>query len=103
MQFSSHSNELLDADRTLSAMFHSTGSQTAYSNPEFDQLVDAARTETDLAKRAEDYNQAVQIAYDDAVVGFLLNLKDIYGMTTRVEWTPRVDGKMIVNEMKLTP
>jgi peptide/nickel transport system substrate-binding protein len=102
MQFSSHSNELLDADRTLSALFQSTGSQTAYSNPQFDQLVDAARTETDLAKRADEYHQAVQIAYDDAAVGFLLNLKDIYGMTKRVEWTPRLDGKVLVIEMKLT-
>jgi peptide/nickel transport system substrate-binding protein len=102
MQFSSHSNELLDADRTLSALFESTGSQTAYKNPQFDQLVDAARTETDPAKRADEYHQAVQIAYDDAVVGFLLNLKDIYGMTQRVEWTPRLDGKMLVLEMKLT-
>ena len=102
IQFSAHSNELLDADRTLSAMFESTGSQTAYKNPQFDQLVDAARTETDLAKRADEYHQAVQIAYDDAAIGFLLNLKDIYGMTQRVEWTPRLDGKMIVLEMKLT-
>jgi peptide/nickel transport system substrate-binding protein len=101
MQFSSHSNELLDADRTLSALFESTGSQTAYSNPQFDQLVDAARTETDLTKRADMYHQAVQIAYDDAVVGFLLNLKDIYGMTDRLEWTPRLDGKMLVIEMQL--
>ena len=102
IQFSAHSNELLDADRTLSGLFESTGSQTAYNNPAFDQLVEAARTETDLAKRADEYHQAVQIAYDDAVVGFLLNLKDIYGMTERVEWTPRVDGKMLVIEMKLT-
>jgi peptide/nickel transport system substrate-binding protein len=102
IQFSSHSNELLDADRTLSALFESTGSQTAYSNPQFDQLVDTARTETDLTKRADEYHQAVQIAYDDAAVGFLLNLEDIYGMTNRVEWTPRLDGKMLVIEMKVT-
>jgi len=102
IQFSAHSNELLDADRTLSALFESTGSQTAYTNPQFDQLVDAARTETDLTKRADEYHQAVQIAYDDAAVGFLLNLKDVYGTTNRVEWTPRLDGKMLVIEMKLT-
>ena len=102
IQFSAHSNELLDADRTLSSLFHSTGSQTAYSNPEFDQLVDAARTETDTTKRADEYHQAVQIAHDDAAVGYLLNLKDVYGMTERVEWTPRADGKMLVLEMKLT-
>jgi peptide/nickel transport system substrate-binding protein len=102
IQFSAHSNELLDADRTLSAMFESTGSQTAYNNPQFDQLVDSARTETDLTKRADMYHQAVQIAYDDAAVGFLLNLDDIYGMTNRLEWAPRLDGKMLISEMKLT-
>jgi peptide/nickel transport system substrate-binding protein len=102
IQFSAHGNELLDADRTLSAIFESTGSQTAYKNPEFDALVEAARIETDTTKRADDYHQAVQIAYDDAVIGFLLNLKDIYGMTNRVEWTPRLDGKMLVVEMRLT-
>jgi peptide/nickel transport system substrate-binding protein len=102
IQFSANSNELLDADRTLSALFESTGSQTAYNNPQFDALVQAARTEIDLTKRADQYHQAIQIAYDDAVVGFLLNLKDVYGTTNRVEWTPRLDGKMLVIEMKLT-
>jgi peptide/nickel transport system substrate-binding protein len=102
MQFSAHSNELLDADRTLSALYESTGSQTAYSNPEFDALVDEARTETDLAKREELYHEAVQIAYDDAAVGVLLNLDDIYGMTERLEFTPRLDGKMLILEMSLT-
>jgi peptide/nickel transport system substrate-binding protein len=101
IQFSAHDNSLLDADRTLSALYHSTGSQTAYSNPEFDRLVDEARTETDLAKREQLYHQAVQIAHDDAVVGVLVNLKDIYGMTERLEWTPRLDGKMLVSEMTI--
>lgn len=102
MQFSSHDNALLDADRTVSAIYHSTGSQTAYSNPEFDKLVDEARTETDLTKRADLYHQAIQIAHDEAAVVPLLNLKDIYGLSEQVEWTPRLDGKMLVVEMKLT-
>jgi peptide/nickel transport system substrate-binding protein len=102
IQFSSNDNALLDADRTVSALFHSTGSQTAYSNPELDQLIDAARSETDMAKREDLYHQVTQIVYDDAVIGFLLNLKDIYGMTDRVEWTPRRDGKVLVIEMTLT-
>jgi peptide/nickel transport system substrate-binding protein len=102
IQFSSNDNSLLDADRTLSAIFESMGSQAAYKNPALDQLIETARTETDTAKRADEYHQAIQIAYDDAVIGFLLNLKDIYGMTNRVEWTPRLDGKILVIEMKLT-
>jgi peptide/nickel transport system substrate-binding protein len=51
IQFSSHDNSLLDADRTLSAIYHSEGSQAAYKNEEVDKLIDEARTETDVAKR----------------------------------------------------
>jgi peptide/nickel transport system substrate-binding protein len=102
MQFSSHDNALLDADRTMSALYHSTGSQTAYSNPEVDKLIDDARTETDLKKREEMYHQAIQIVHDEAALVPLLNLKDIYGLSERVEWTPRLDGKMLIKDMKLT-
>jgi len=101
MQFSSHDNPLLDADRTLSAIYHSKGSQSAYSNPEVDQLIDAARTETDLQKREEMYHKVIQIAYDDAALVPLLNLKDVYGLSEKLEWAPRLDGKMLVVEMKL--
>jgi peptide/nickel transport system substrate-binding protein len=102
MQFSSHDNALLDADRTMSALYHSEGSQTAYSNPEMDELIDTARTETDVATREKLYHDAVQLGYDDAVLVPLVNLKDIYGLTERLEFTPRLDGKMLVIEMKLT-
>jgi peptide/nickel transport system substrate-binding protein len=102
IQFSAHSNELLDADRTMSALYHSAGSQTAYSNSELDWRVDTARTETDLAVREQLYHEAIQIAYDAAALGVLLNLEDIYGMTERLEWTPRLDGKMLVSEMTLS-
>lgn len=102
MQFSSHDNALLDADRTMSALYHSEGSQTAYSNPEMDELIDTARTETDVATREKLYHDAVQLGYDDAVLIPLVNLEDIYGLTGRLEWTPRLDGKMLVIEMRLT-
>ena len=31
----------------------------------------------------------------------LLNAQDIYGISERVEWQPRVDAKLIVKEMKV--
>jgi peptide/nickel transport system substrate-binding protein len=31
----------------------------------------------------------------------LFNLQDIYGMSTRMEWTPRADAKMIIKEMSV--
>lgn len=102
LQFSSHDNVLLDADRTLSALFHSKGSQAAYSNPEVDKLVDEGRTETDVTKREEMYHKVVQIVHDEAACIFLLNLDDVYGLSKRLEWTPRLDGRILVKEMTLT-
>jgi peptide/nickel transport system substrate-binding protein len=104
--YSSHDNSLLDADRTLTAVFHSktdvAGGQSAYSNPALDKLIDGARTETDVAKRAAMYNQADQIVYDDAPVIFLVNVQDIYGLSKRLNWTPRLDGRIFFNEMTVS-
>jgi peptide/nickel transport system substrate-binding protein len=101
LQYSSHDNVLLDADRTLSGMFTLGGSQAAYNNPTVDQLVEDARTETDVATREDMYHQAVQTIYDEAACIFLLNLDNIYGLSERLEWTPRLDGRIMVNEMTL--
>jgi peptide/nickel transport system substrate-binding protein len=101
IQFSAHDNSLLDADRTLSALYHSEGSQAAYKNEEVDSLVDEARTETDVAKREEMYHKAIQIAHAEAALVPLVNLEDIYGLSERLQWEPRLDGKMLVYEMSL--
>jgi peptide/nickel transport system substrate-binding protein len=101
IQFSSHDNALLDADRTLSSVYHSGGSQSAYKNEEVDKLVDEARTETDMAKREEMYHKAIQIAYDEAAIVPLLNLANVYGLSERLQWKPRRDGKILAYEMSL--
>jgi peptide/nickel transport system substrate-binding protein len=72
-----------------------------YKNEEVDKLVDEARTETDVAKREEMYHKAIQITYDEAPVAPLVNLEDIYGLSERLQWEPRLDGKMLVYEMSL--
>ncbi len=105
LQFSSHDNSLFDADRTLSVLFTTEGmaqgGQSAYGNPRVDELVTAARTETDPAKREDMYHEAVQIIHDEAACIFLLNLDDIYGLSEGLEWTPRVDGRILVKDMTL--
>ena len=101
--YSSHDNSLLDADRTFTALFHSktetAGGQSAYKNPELDKLIDSSRTETDVAKRTANYNKVAQIIYDEAPTIFLLNLQNIYGLSKRLNWTPRLDGRIFFNEM----
>ncbi|HEX9122133.1 MAG TPA: ABC transporter substrate-binding protein [Actinomycetota bacterium] len=100
--FVSSSNELLDADRGYSTYYEQGGVGSSNDDPQLKQLIDSARTETDSAKRLADYQQASQIACQKAYFVWLLNNEDIYGMSSRLQWTPRVDAKLLVKEMSVT-
>lgn len=41
-------------------------------------------------------------ANDEAYVNALLRVQDIYGLSERVEWTPRVDGKIFIKDFVVT-
>ena len=49
--------------------------------------------------RLQKYNEALQIAHDEAVWGPLIILDNIYGMSEGLKWTPRQDDKVLVVEM----
>ena len=57
-----------DPENFLDILFYSESSNnnTKYSNPEVDQLLLQARTETDQAKRYQLYQQAEEIIVDEA-------------------------------------
>jgi oligopeptide transport system substrate-binding protein len=59
-----------DPDDFLFKLFHSKSprNNTGYVNPQFDRLVERARTEPDGQRRAELYRRAEQMVMDDAVV-----------------------------------
>jgi len=95
------SNELMDADKSFSAYYKAGGTGSSNSDKDLAALIDAARTETDVAKRTALYNQAVKRAYDQAYFVWLLNIEDIYGVSKRLAWPGRVDAKMLVSEMKV--
>lgn len=94
-------NELLDADRSLSAYYAPSGFGSSNSFPELEEWVTSARTETDTATRTKLYNDAVAFANEQATHAWLLNINNIWGLSDRLEWTPRVDGKMFVNTMSV--
>ena len=43
----------------------------------------------------------MKIAYDEAYFVWLVNNKDLYGLSERLEWTPRVDSKLLIKEMSV--
>lgn len=97
--FTVSSNELMDADRPFSAYYHMDGIGAANHNARIAELVDQARTETDPEARAAMYHEAIQIAFDEALYVYLLNINDVYGASERLVWEPRVDGKLLVDTM----
>ncbi len=62
-----------DPENFLDLLFHSGSSQNHayYNNPEYDRLIEAARSEPDFQERLSLYNAAEQILIDDAPGVFL--------------------------------
>lgn len=61
-----------DPENLADALFHSHAAQNLgnYSNPELDAILERARTEQDVTRRIQLYQQAEQIIVDDAPVMF---------------------------------
>ena len=96
-----NSDELLDADRPMTQGYLSGSGFSSNSDTEMAEKVVTARTETDVEKRKALYDEVTQKAYDLNYLSPLLNAQDIYGISERLEWQPRVDAKLIVKEMQV--
>ena len=97
----SSSNDLLDPDRQLATYYEAGGIGSSNSNEELAGLIAQGRSELDPEARQGIYEQALQIAYDEAYFVWLVNNEDIYGLSERLQWTPRVDAKLLVSEMNV--
>jgi peptide/nickel transport system substrate-binding protein len=99
--FVSNSNELMDADRPLSAYYSLSGPGSSNADADMKADIDAARTETDTAERAALYHKIVAHAREKAYFAWLVVLSDLYGTSARLEWEPRTDAKLLVKEMTI--
>lgn len=100
--FVSSSNDILDPDRQLSTYYQMGGVGSSNSDAELSALIDSGRTELDPEARATIYQEAVKLAYDQAYFVWLASNQDLYGLSERLQWTPRVDSKLLVKEMSVT-
>ncbi len=100
--FIANSNELLDADREMSFIYHKDGAAASNSDAEMAAMIDAARVETDTARRKTLYDTIEQKGHDLNYTVPLFNLQDIYGMSERLNWQPRTDAKLMIREMTVT-
>lgn len=99
MIFVAHDNTLLDADRTFSGYYSCEGRVSSYCNERVTELINEGRTETDETVRLQDYHEVVELSREDAAFIFLVNLENIYGLSERLQWEPRLDGRILFKEM----
>ncbi len=87
-------NSTWDADGTLAPLLTTDGPFSTYGNPKSDALIEEARTTMDPAKREQLYHQALQIIHDDTARLVNWQQKDVYGVSKRLNWTPRSDEEI---------
>lgn len=102
MIFVGHDNALFDADRTFAAYYACGGSISSYCNEEVTELIVAGRNETDFEVRETIYHEVVETSREDAAFLFLVNLDNIYGLSERLQFEPRLDGKLFYATMSLS-
>ncbi len=100
--FVSSSNDILDPSRQLNTYYSLEGIGSSNSNQELADLVAEGQSTLDPDERSTIYQQAVEIAATGAYFAFLVSNEDLYGLSERLEWTPRVDSKLLVKEMSVT-
>ena len=93
---------VLDADTPLYQYFRTGGSKrTNFSHAEFDQLVDAEQAESDDAKRLSILRKMSEVIMDEAPLIPLYQLVAHYGAARNIDWNPRPDEKILLEEMKI--
>ncbi|MBB5788583.1 ABC transporter substrate-binding protein [Jiangella mangrovi] len=88
------SNQLLDADYCLGLAYDSERRGLYYNTPATDDLIHAARAESDETARQAIYDELMLLLHDEAPVLYLYANIDLYAMTSDLNFTPRSDQKI---------
>ncbi|HLN12344.1 MAG TPA: ABC transporter substrate-binding protein [bacterium] len=91
----------LDADYVMASHFDSTRRGLYYNSPTSDKLIAEGRRTTSDAARKQIYCQLQQYLQAQAPWIYLFDQQDIYGLTKRVVWQPRVDELIWMYDAKL--
>jgi peptide/nickel transport system substrate-binding protein len=96
----SHGNELLDFGQTVRFYYTCEGRQSTYCNPAVDEMQQRALSLAG-AEREKAYQDIGKQMYDEVVTIPIMHPSFYFGMSQRLEWTPRPDGFTLLKEMKL--
>ena len=98
-------NWMFDADMILYPWIHTLpptdpGAGCRPAKPEWDKLIDEARTTLDAEKRKATYSQLQKQLWDDPPFVFGHHVADIMGVSSRVVWKVRQDEMVWLKEAK---
>ncbi|MFN8634736.1 MAG: ABC transporter substrate-binding protein [Chloroflexota bacterium] len=96
----SHGNELLDFGQTVRFYYTCDGRQSTFCDPKIDEMQTRALT-LGGAEREKAYQEIGKLMYDEVVTIPIMHPSFYFGMSNRLEWTPRPDGFTLLKEMKL--
>ncbi len=92
-----------DADGIIFPLFRTGSIWAKYSNPDFDKLVDDARSTLDNDRRLADYKKAYEILRQDVPGIGLYQADAIYGASKHLKWQPSANEAMFVTDMSWQP
>ncbi len=91
-----------DAGVTYEAFFHSQRGTLGggCANPHVDQLLERAEREFDMPARGELYRQVARSIATDVAVVPLYQQVDLFACSARLEFAPRVDGRILGPQLR---
>ncbi|WP_416147272.1 ABC transporter substrate-binding protein [Salipaludibacillus sp. HK11] len=75
---------------------------TSYSNPDVDALLDDAAYNMNEEERAAQYEEIQQVIAEERPAVYLFQLQGRYGVSDRIDYTPRLDELYYVDEIQLS-
>jgi ABC-type transport system substrate-binding protein len=92
----------MDYSTTVRTYYECGGKTSTYCNPTMEELQQKARP-LEGAERAKAYQALGKYAYDQIPTVPVGYPSFYYGLSSRLDWTPRLDGFLLAKEMKLKP
>jgi peptide/nickel transport system substrate-binding protein len=96
----SHGNVFLDYSFSINNYYTCEGRLSGYCDPKVDEMHKAA-VQLVGEPRAKAYQEIAKYVYEDFGTVPLAQPSFYYGLTKRLDWNLRIDGFMLVKEMKL--
>ncbi len=80
---------LANIERLTASFYPSNGAVSGFDDPKMDQLfADASAQALDTPERQTAFNTMLGYGCKQAVMGFLYDYKDVYGVSKRIDYTP---------------